>query len=174
MLRLGIHLYAVFIYWVYIWYSVGSIRHLFLMQIREGDMKTACEVLARDFRITREESLLSQEIIVDPQNIRQRSDSGEKRSRQITHSLTCLPNTFCITSMDRESIKSQALTLIGMPTCRLSTWSKQCLYWLWRKDVCQTCCLSKMRSSSRLGWLNYPPHNGRTVEGLIHRFSFVL
>lgn len=70
-----------------------------------------CRVLAHDFKITKENSLDSEEIIIDPSTIPARSEGDEPRP--ITHTYTSPANTFYITSMAKSSIETHALSVIG-------------------------------------------------------------
>jgi len=71
----------------------------------------ACEVLAYDFRITRENAKESREVDINKSRIPARIDNSE--SRPITHAYSCPKNTFYVTSMDKEMVSTYGLTFIG-------------------------------------------------------------
>lgn len=83
-----------------------------VLQVKESDVELACRVLAHDFKITKEKSLHSEEIIVQPDTILPRNDDADE-PRPITHTYTSPANTFFITSMAKSSIETHALSLIG-------------------------------------------------------------
>ena len=84
------------------------------LQVQEADLNTACEVLAGNFRITREGVLDSMEIVVDPSRIRHPSGGANGcKPRPITHPITCLDRPFYVTSMDTTSLSTHALTVLG-------------------------------------------------------------
>ena len=72
-------------------------------------------MLAENFRITREGVLDSLEIIVDPAKVKKScKSSAAGNNRPLTHTFDCNnTSTFCITSMDIENLRSQALTIMG-------------------------------------------------------------
>jgi len=78
--------------------------------VKESDVDMVCRVLAHDFKITKENSLDSEEIIIDPSTIPARSEGDEPRP--ITHTYTSPANTFYITSMAKSSIETHALSVI--------------------------------------------------------------
>lgn len=84
---------------------------MYFFQVREKDLQRSCEILAHDFKITKELTLDSQEIPIDPQRIPVRNN--EVRSREITHSYTSPKNVFHITSMDAERVSEHALAILG-------------------------------------------------------------
>ena len=79
--------------------------------MKESDVEMVCRVLAHDFKITKENSLDSKEIVIDPSTIPQRTAGDEPRP--ITHTYTSPANTFYITSMAKSSIEAHALSVIG-------------------------------------------------------------
>lgn len=94
---------------------MANLCQLLFFQIQETDFNKVCEVLAQNFRITREAVLDSLEVIVDPAKIKKTRPVRAGSSRPLTHSFDCTNTiTYCITSMDSENLRSQALTIMGM------------------------------------------------------------
>ncbi|XP_067950460.1 cytosolic arginine sensor for mTORC1 subunit 1-like [Watersipora subatra] len=81
--------------------------------IQEADFDKVCEVLAQNFRITREGHLQSSEIVVEPTRVQKALPSGAGNSRALTHTFDCSDtNTYCMTSMDSKSLEPHGLAII--------------------------------------------------------------